>query len=339
MFDPDKSIHAYLTGNHSSWETRELIHWMNESSENKRLFKAIQEYWENTNEIISLDQANIDQAFQKLSKSIFEKDNTKVKPSAKMVSIATRSKSNKTVWLSVAASVAVIIGVFMFTSHLTEAKSDIEVISIITKENPAGRKSQIFLPDGTAVKLNSNSQLKFPESFSNTERIVYLDGEAFFDVAKNAEKPFLVVSGSITTTALGTSFNVKSNNNIENVKVALVSGKVEVKDDKGSSVILTPNEMVTYNEGKINKRLFDYNNEIAWSEGKLYFNQKSLSQVFVDLEEWYGFDFEFELNDPLKGKYSGEFANNPSLERVMDGVSYASNFNYEIIGNKILIKN
>ena len=339
MLNQDKSIHAYLTGNLSTWETRELIHWLNESPENKRQFKVIQEYWNNTNEIISLDQANIDEAYQKLSKNIFETDNDQVKPVAKVVSLATFSKSNKTVWLSVAASIALIIGVFMFMSHLKEPKIDREAVSIITKENPAGRKSRIFLPDGTAVKLNSNSKLKFPESFSNTERIVYLEGEAFFKVAKDAERPFSVVSGGITTTALGTSFNVKSSNNVENVKVALVTGQVKVKDDKGSSVILAPNEMVTYEEGKIDKRLFDYNKEIAWSEGKLYFKQKKLTQVFLDLEAWYGFEFEFELTKPLKGKYSGEFANNPSLERVMDGISYASDFDYEITGNKILIKN
>ena len=188
MLNQDKSIHAYLTGNLSTWETRELIHWLNESPENKRQFKVIQEYWNNTNEIISLDQANIDEAYQKLSKNIFETDNDQVKPVAKVVSLATFSKSNKTVWLSVAASIALIIGVFMFMSHLKEPKIDREAVSIITKENPAGRKSRIFLPDGTAVKLNSNSKLKFPESFSNTERIVYLEGEAFFKVAKDAER-------------------------------------------------------------------------------------------------------------------------------------------------------
>lgn len=257
---------------------------------------------------------------------------------------------SKTTWLTNRANLGwigwvaamIIVSVSIYSYSLSEAKSidkESSPLAYIDKSTSQGQKSSMKLRDGTVVKLNSNSKIRFPETFSNTERVVYLEGEAYFDVAKDASRPFSVVTGGITTIALGTSFNVNSSNSVENVKVALVSGKVEVKDDEGSSVILRPNEMVTYNEGKINKELFNYNQEIAWSEGKLYFKEKSLQKVFEELEEWYGFDCEFELNTPIKGKYSGEFVNNPSLERVLDGISYASNFNYEIIGNKILIRN
>jgi transmembrane sensor len=244
-------------------------------------------------------------------------------------------------WIGWAAAI-IIISFGVYSSSFIEEKSiekESTTITYIDKNTSRGQKSSIKLKDGTVVKLNSNSAIRFPETFSNTERVVYMEGEAFFDVAKDASRPFTVVTGGIKTTALGTSFNVKSSNNVENVKVALVSGKVEVKDDHGSAVILRPSEMVTYNEGIINKRLFDYDKEVAWIDGKLYFNEQTLNKVFEELEEWYGFDCEFDLSTPIKGKYSGEFANNPSLERVMDGISYASNFNYEIIGNKILISN
>ncbi|MFT7034660.1 MAG: transmembrane sensor [Cyclobacteriaceae bacterium] len=244
-------------------------------------------------------------------------------------------------WIGWAAAI-IIISFGIYSSSFIEAKSiekESTTLTYLNKNTSQGQKSSMKLRDGTVVKLNSNSTIRFPETFSNTERVVYLEGEAFFEVAKDASRPFSVVTGGITTTALGTSFNVKSSNNVENVKVALVSGKVEVKDDHGSAVTLIPNEMVAFNEGKINKRLFDYNQEVAWSDGKLYFDQKSLNKVFEELEEWYGFDCEFRLSTPIRGKYSGEFVNNPSLERVLDGISYASNFNYEIIGNKILISN
>jgi transmembrane sensor len=264
--------------------------------------------------------------------------------------IVESGKISKTKWLKnqnyfnwigwVAAMLIVSFGVYWITAVKEGSLvSQNAIPSYIHKHTSRGQKISMKLKDGTVVKLNSNSKLRFPESFSKTERVVYLEGEAFFDVAKDELRPFRVVTGDITTMALGTSFNVMSSYNEENVKVALVTGVVEVKDGKGSAIILTPNEMVIYQNGKIDKRIFDYNKEVAWSDGKLYFNEESLDKVFKRLEDWYDFDFEFDLNTPIKGKYNGEFANNPSLERVLNGISYASNFKYKIVENKILIKN
>lgn len=209
-------------------------------------------------------------------------------------------------------------------------------VEIIYKQNPWGQKSTVFLSDGTEVILNSGSSLKYAKEFAAGERVVYLQGEAFFKVAKDLQRPFRVISKNISTTALGTSFNVRAFPRENNVNISLVSGKVLVSSGGGQSknadreVILEPGEQASFNElnRQIVKETFDPSEVISWKEGVIYFKDADASEVFGYLEKWYGVEIR-EMNNPsTKWNYTGEF-NNMDLHNVLASIGYTMNFEFK----------
>ena len=211
---------------------------------------------------------------------------------------------------------------------------------LVVKENPPGQKSRIHLSDGSVVQLNANSSIKYLEDFEPGQRIVHLSGEAFFQVAKDSLRPFTVISGEISTTALGTQFNVSAFPGQEVVKVNLLEGKVEVKEKTGQqSLVLNEKQAVHYQAGanKLQKATFNYAEAIAWKDGILYFQKSSLPEVISRLQRWYGVQISI-LGSPAEPKViSGRFENE-SLENVLQSISFPGGFDYEINGKNVSIK-
>ncbi|WP_020531818.1 FecR family protein [Flexithrix dorotheae] len=236
-------------------------------------------------------------------------------------------------WISgIAASILIglIVGFGFFLNMDEPAESP--PISYIIKKNPKGKKSTIILKDGTKIKLNSESSLKIPEHFSGNVRRVFLEGEAFFEVAENKDKPFIVVVGHIEAKVLGTSFNI---NNFQEVNIALVEGKLQVSDADQNKLILHPNEMITYSgKGKIKKDLFDKHKITGWQNGILIFDNEPLTLVFEKIERWYGVEIQVDESVKLKGSYSGIYEKEP-LINVIKGISITSGFSYDL-NNKVL---
>ena len=214
-----------------------------------------------------------------------------------------------------------------------------EETALVSRQNPAGRKAIFQLSDGTKVKLNAESKLQFPKNFSDTNRIVLLEGEAFFEVARDETRPFLVVTGNITTKVLGTSFHVKNHPQSHNVQVALVHGKVSVLDQNGTSVVLEPDEMVTYSHKNITKSTFDRDLVFGWVDNKLVFDKANAREVVKRLEKWYGVKFILRKEPMFSGLYSGVFEDE-SLHNVLQGIRYGAehSFVYEIIEKQVVIK-
>ncbi len=214
-----------------------------------------------------------------------------------------------------------------------------EVVQFI-KKNPLGQKLLVSLPDGSKVKLNAGTTLIYNSEFGKSNRKVELRGEAFFDVQKRPDLPFVIRSGELTTKVLGTSFNVRYYEDENKIQVLVVRGEVAVSDDIGSSIVLNPRDMLEYNHADKNIRKTvceDIASIIGWKDGILNFNNEPFEQVVEKIHKWYGVDVEIEEGLRIEGYYTGEYKNK-SLEKVMDGISYASGFNYRFINeNKILI--
>ncbi|GJM27437.1 MAG: anti-sigma factor [Cyclobacteriaceae bacterium] len=210
----------------------------------------------------------------------------------------------------------------------------------VEKNTPHGVKKTIILPDGTVVKLNSGSELKYPSQFINGKRMVELRGEAFFDVVEDKSRPFIVKTRDIYAQVLGTSFNIRSYQDEENSEVALISGRVKVNDFLGNEILLEPSEKVvfSYKNEELYKSKFNVHMVTGWLENILIFEKSSIEQIAVKLERWYGVKIDFDLSSPIKGSYSGEFKDEP-LNVVLDGIGYASEFEYLINGNHVTIKN
>lgn len=238
------------------------------------------------------------------------------------------------VFLAISAIVIV-----QFTSKQADRTISTEE-NLIVKQNSKGEKSLIQLPDGSVIRLNSNSEIIFPENFSGNIREVTLKGEAFFEITPNPHKPFIVKVENMSVKALGTSFNVAAYSESKAIEVALVTGKVEIKinDEITKKSILEPGDGLSFlkESKKLTMGKFDPAIALAWKRGVIYFQDASWDQIIITLERWYDVEFEIK-NKPAKDNlYSGQF-NNQSLELILESLSFSKNFTYKIKGKEIII--
>ncbi|MDW7691327.1 DUF4974 domain-containing protein [Flammeovirgaceae bacterium SG7u.111] len=257
--------------------------------------------------------------------------------------IASRKPKRSKTWLKIAAVFLPLIAVAaVFYFNLTEKQAVVpiqEPIAFEEKAYPNGIKASLILSDESKIKVNAASTVKFPKKFADNKREFYLEGEAFFEIAKDSTRPFVITSGKVKTTVLGTSFNIRANETDPDIVITVATGKVSVTDEKGNVIILYPYEKVTYNKvsSKISKiECKDLDKEFAWKDDKLIFEKASLTDVFAELEKWYGVNIEIEDGE-IKGTYSGVFKD-ATLKRVLEGISYTSNFKFKTTGNTVTIK-
>lgn len=210
--------------------------------------------------------------------------------------------------------------------------------SWITKANPRGQKSKIHLPDGSAVFLNAESEIRFRNDFGQHNRDIFLTGESFFEVVPDSLLPFRVFSGDVVTTALGTSFNVNCYDK-EKIQVRLATGIVKVADenDDDNAIILVPGEEAILDDHhKIIKQNFNLKKAFLWKDGTLLFDKSPFSDFKITLERWYGVDIEV-INLPRQELYiSGEF-HDTYLSNILESIGYAYGFSYSIDQKKIKI--
>ena len=162
-----------------------------------------------------------------------------------------------------------------------------------TITTPRGGQYQITLPDETRVWLNAESSLRFPTAFTENERAVELTGEAYFEVAPNKNKPFLVKTGQSTTRVLGTSFNIMAYNDEGPVKTTLLEGAVNV-DEGGHSVLLQPGEQGIFNNGSIATRTVNTRAVVAWKDGYYFFDRTPVQSVMRQIARWYNVDIVYK---------------------------------------------
>ena len=224
-----------------------------------------------------------------------------------------------------------------FTPIVQEAS-----VQWIKKENPRGMKSTIWLSDGTKVRLNAETVISYPEQFSDSLRLVLVDGEAFFEVKRNEKKPFIVKSSGVETRVLGTKFNVKAYSGASRVEVGVTEGKVRVSGTgfgEQSEMDLLPNQMSVINleTQSMEKVNFDPAELLAWKDWTLKFKKQSLRDIFHEIERWYAVDIEVDSKIDLNQSYSGVFENEP-LDAVLKVLAHNAEFSFTIDENKVLIK-
>ena len=239
--------------------------------------------------------------------------------------------------LKVAAVLLIIIGGY-FTSKqfgLFESKTKTEIVWN-EKTTLMGEKLMVSLSDGSRIILNADSKLTYPAHFSNTQREVYLEGEAYFEIHHDTTNPFIVHSENLSTTVLGTKFNVSAFPNEKEILVSLVEGKVEVaKTGLGSEeriVVLKPLQQLVYNKSKEISSFdqFDEQTTTGWKDNILKFDNVPLEKVFVDLERAYGVKFELTDKSYNRKKITANFKND-SFWTVSEVIKKLTKLNYRTI--------
>ncbi len=240
-----------------------------------------------------------------------------------------------------AAVLALILGLsslFYFFDLNPVTPSQHSEIEWITFEAQAGVKSSISLEDGSKVHLNSGSKISYPKNFPEGVRAIQLEGEAFFEVAKDSLRPFKVNSGHLITTALGTSFNIKAYPR-QSVAVSLITGKVKVEDQTNldHQALLNPGEGIQANQEKNlwKQGKFDKDEILAWMNKTLVFSNTPIKEAIVILENWYGVRFAISGEIPKDLKVSGKFKDE-TLQNILEGLNFSARLDtYSIQGKNV----
>jgi ferric-dicitrate binding protein FerR (iron transport regulator) len=219
-------------------------------------------------------------------------------------------------------------------------------ISIVEKVAPEGKISSFKFEDGTTVKLFAGSTIRFPNTFSDEIREVYLDGEGFFEVTRDPNRPFIVNTKTLKTTALGTSFNVRTYENSNKCNVSLVTGKVKVEMLKSSpgkvtTLFLEPGEEAFMEFEDIQKQPFNLQATTSWKDGYIYLENKSFDETISILNRWFKVDFEVrnrtKVEDQLKGRTGVGTFKNQSLENILKVIGHSFEFEFEIQHDTVIL--
>ncbi|MDI3318751.1 FecR family protein [Pinibacter soli] len=265
-------------------------------------------------------------------------------------------------WLpiSVAATVIIAVGlIFKPRKHNSDKNlGSLAASNLSEVSTKIGSKSKLVLPEGTTVWLNAGSKLTYNKEYDVELREVDLSGEAFFDVVKSADKPFIIHTERIDIRVLGTSFNVKSYPGEQTTETSLIKGKVEIsiRNRPSEKIILQPNEkLIVNNQDTLHKhnnsnkatplvavenvtRLDDDSTivETSWVDNKLVFSDTDFEEIVRQMQRWYGISIELK-NEPLKKmRFSGTFTHE-TITQALDAMKITTVFHYTINDNSSIV--
>lgn len=224
---------------------------------------------------------------------------------------------------------------------LTYTKSDSkeEIQKLNTLLVDRGAEFRITLCDGTTVHLNSDTKLEYPTAFNEKERKVYLQGEAYFEVAKDKSKPFIVCSGSTEIRVLGTEFNVNSRKP-EAITTTLVSGSVAIKSENTETVQLKPGFTATINPIKGSLEIDDKDIQcyIGWMTGNYLFESTPLSDILNELAIWYDLKIDYQTNRANTEIFTGSLSRNLSIDKLIQLIERTNYLDLELKNKTIVVK-
>jgi transmembrane sensor len=242
-----------------------------------------------------------------------------------------------------AAAVLLLVGVSFWayrTQHRLQMSSDRQ--DSIWVSTVSGETKKMVLPDGSVIQLNANSRLGYLRAFTGTNRDVNLEtGEAFFQVASDAHRPFIVHAGGLHTTVLGTSFNIRSFGRDNGTAIALVSGKVSVRiPSQSQPLVLTPHTLLTYdnNSGQTDTSRFERETDIAaWKQRAMNFRDASFDDIAFEVDNMYNIQM-LNASSRRHWSYTGYFAGE-SIWEVVKTLCITEDLDYRFEQGHIIIIN
>lgn len=252
---PEELIAKVLSGNCTEAEKRQVEEWVAQSEAHKQQFDQLKSIWDKAD--ISID-INVDDALNAVHQRIGSPKKRSLKPFI--------------ITFTAAASIALVAMLTVFNPQETP------VVSVTASTHG----EQVDLPDGSQVWLNKDATIAYSETFDGDERPVKLQGEAYFDVAKNPEKPFVVSVGDASVKVLGTAFNIKQKKSA--ITVSVTEGKVAFSDEKNTAV-LNKGDEAALTESDIVVSQFSSNNFLAWKTKKLEYKNEQVGMIVKDINE------------------------------------------------------
>ena len=303
-------MNKYLTGQCSEEEIIEVNAWMKESEENARQLFRMEEIYH----LGKFDRYADEQRIAHAEKLLYKKLDEAKGKQAKLLRMHR--------WMRYAAVIAVILlmggGAGYWFYH---NGADQQLMVAVANE---GIVKEVVLPDGTRVWLNNLATLKYPREFSEKERNVYLEGEAYFEVTKNRHKPFTVQSDAMRVRVLGTTFNFKSDKSCRVAEATLIEGEIEVKGNKEEGqIILAPGQRAEL--------------DAVWHDNLIPFQKADIFTITKALERFY--DVKIILSPDIRADktYSGVLRRKSTIDSVLTSLQNSIPIDYKIVGSNIFI--
>lgn len=209
--------------------------------------------------------------------------------------------------------------------------------ALLSVSTPIGGTYQVSLADGTKVWLNAASVLKFPTNFAGDKRSVELSGEAYFEVAKDAKHPFVVVSDQQRLEVLGTHFNLNAYPDEASIKTTLLEGAVKVSTAERQPVILKPNQQAILSAGMFTATDIDGFESIAWKDGKFTFDREDIQSIMRKVARWYNVQVVYEGN--LNGiRLTGSVSRFENISKLLQVLENTQEVRFKIEGRRIIVK-
>ena len=204
---------------------------------------------------------------------------------------------------------------------------------------PKGGEYTIMLSDGTKVWVNAASEICYPVKFAGKERRVLLEGEAYFEVTKDADRPFVVEVNGMEVRVYGTQFNVNTRRD-DQIQTTLVEGSVSVKPKGLMEVMLKPNQQAVFNKfaGRVTVRDVDVLSYVAWQRGNYYFENKSIGEILDELSLWYDIQVFFVNNEVRNERFSGYLPRYEEINGLLSLIEKTSHVQFEIKGRVIIVR-
>ncbi|HLT75030.1 MAG TPA: FecR domain-containing protein [Ohtaekwangia sp.] len=206
---------------------------------------------------------------------------------------------------------------------------------------PDNEHRLIQLPDGSTVILNAGSTLDYPPSFNDqSTREVKLVGEGYFDIRHDPAKPFIVHTGTLRTTVLGTAFNIRAYAADNDITVTVTRGKVRVSDEEKEIGILTPDQQITFNgkNKKSEQQQVNSKSAVAWAENDIFFNEITVGEAVKRLEERFGVSILFENTGLRECRFTATFVHNEDLNQILEVICEFNNASFTRRDGAIVIK-
>lgn len=336
----------YLEHSLEDREIKILDAWLEESSENRRLLNAIDRIWKSTEQPphdFLLSEFNLEKDWEKIAKHIaFSESEGKQKRILHFKKLRKRQQIFSHV-LKIAALVLVaftsVLITLQFAGQPSEEISEPVFNEIITH---AGERASIELGDGSKVVLNAASKLTIPEAFSAKTRDVQLSGQAFFDVKSDRNRPFYIHTDNAIVEVIGTSFDVRSYEEEDEVLVVVRDGTIELRriDDDNKLIV---NEgylgVISRSNGRLALEQFtEPDLYFGWMDGRLIFKDTPMADVFNHLERWYNVEVQYDDSDTelMAQKFTADLKTR-SVREVMDVIKMSMEIDYEILDGEFVV--
>ncbi|WP_164111887.1 MULTISPECIES: FecR family protein [Sphingobacterium] len=228
-------------------------------------------------------------------------------------------------------------GVLAHSDAISSAQQKEQILTLST---PRGGQYQITLPDGTKVWLNAATTIKYPSRFTQQERRVELDGEAYFEVAKKEKQMFVVSSHEQEIKVLGTQFNVSAYREDQLVKTTLLEGSVRVRNNyTNQSIKLSPGQqsVILSNDSKIDLEIADVEEVTAWKNGYFKFNNESIESIMRKVARWYDIEIQYQDLIDAEQVFSGRVSKGETLSSVLESLELTGGVHFKIEGRRITV--